>query len=75
MKKIITSTLVKVTTILLTAIVCSVLYYVTDLISLFGVNITFLQWIGITIISYLLFSNTITPNSPNKNDTKGPKIS
>lgn len=75
MKKIITSTLVKFTTILLTAIVCFLAYLLTDLISLFQVDMTFLQWIGITIISYLLFSNTIAPNSLDKNDTKRPKIS
>ena len=75
MKKIITSTLVKLTTILLTSIVCALTYLLTNLISIFQVDITFLQWIGITVISYLLFSNTITPNSPDKNDTKRPKIS
>jgi hypothetical protein len=58
-------------TVLLTSLICWFAFAVFSLDALFGAEPTYPQWLGISIVSTLLF----TQPQANNNDPKGPKIS
>jgi hypothetical protein len=63
--------IIGVITALLTALICWFAFTVFSLGELFGVEPSYPQWLGISIISTLLFTQPYV----NRNDSKGPKIS
>jgi len=65
-KKLIVSSL----TVLIGSLICWLTFSTFSLSELFGVEPTYLHWLGISIISTLLF---VQPQT-NTNDPKGPKI-
>lgn len=51
--------IVKLLAVLLSSLICWCVFNVFDLDKLFGAQVSFLQWIGISIISTMLFVNPI----------------
>lgn len=72
MKKLITKWIVNICVLLLSAAFCYTLYF-AFLLELFEVQISYMQWLSILIISNLMFTKTI-PQEP-KDESKGNKIS
>ena len=70
MKQIIKTTITRVVALILTSLICFLSWRVFSLEEVFNAQVSYFQWLGISIISTLLF----TQSPKIENDSKGPKI-
>jgi len=66
--------IVKVAAVFLVAALCYLTYYSFHVDKVAGYEINYRQWLGITIISTLLFHKPTEQPEKLKNDSEGPQI-